>query len=290
MMDADTLLTFAAVARAGGITRAAQVLNTVQSNVTAKVKQLEEELGVPLFQRHSRGVTLTPAGAQLLPYADRIGHLLAEARRAATDAPEPAGELCIGSMETTAALRLPPILRAYAGACPGVDVILQTGTSQALTREVLDRRLEGALVAGPVDHPDLLATPVVEEELVLVTAPWVSRPEILGEAPVKILVFRAGCSYRARLEALLTGLRIPTLRRLELGTLEGIIGCVAAGLGVTLLPRAVVAAQAQAGLVALHALPPPGEARVSTMFIRRRDGFASHALTRFLECCLTSNG
>src|SRR5689334_25007161 len=98
-MDAGDLSVFAAVAEAGGINRAAQELNTVQSNVTQRIRLLEQELGVPLFHRHSRGVTLTAAGAQLLPYARRIGSLLQEARRAATNGAEPSGRLTVGSLE-----------------------------------------------------------------------------------------------------------------------------------------------------------------------------------------------
>src|SRR4051794_18942624 len=106
-MESSDLRIFEAVARAGGITRAADELNTVQSNVTARIRLLERELGTPLFYRHSRGVTLTPAGRELLPYASKIGVLLAEARRALDDA-APQGALLIGSLETTAGLRLPP--------------------------------------------------------------------------------------------------------------------------------------------------------------------------------------
>src|SRR5689334_4690355 len=94
IMESSDLRIFEAVARAGGITRAAADLNTVQSNVTARLRLLERELGTPLFFRHSRGVTLTPAGRELLPYASKIGALLAEARRALNDA-TPQGALCI---------------------------------------------------------------------------------------------------------------------------------------------------------------------------------------------------
>src|SRR5262245_9155260 len=108
-MESADLRIFEAVARAGGITKAATELNTVQSNVTARIRQLEREVATPLFSRHSRGVTLTPAGRDLLPYASRIGALLAEARRAIDNA-APQGALQVGSLETTAGLRLPPIL------------------------------------------------------------------------------------------------------------------------------------------------------------------------------------
>ena len=286
-MDAGDLSVFAAVARTGGINRAAQSLNTVQSNVTQRIRLLERDLGVPLFHRHSRGVTLTPAGAQLLPYAEQIGHLLGEARRAATDGPEPAGRLTLGSLETTAARRLPPILSAYTAAHPTVDIVLQTGTTAALIEDVLERRVEGAFVAGPVEHPDLVAEEVVVEELVFLTAPAAPplktylKRAAAGAIDVKVLVLRAGCSYRERLERFLAQQGLSELRRLEFGTVDGIVGCVGAGIGVTLLPRAVVEAPLAAGRIAAHDLPR-ADAQVATVFIRRRDAFVSTALNRFL--------
>src|SRR6202023_2743464 len=128
-MDASDLAMFVAVAKVGGIRKAAQVLNTVQSNVTQRIRLLEAELGVPLFHRHSRGVTLTSAGTQLLPYAQRIGRLLGEAKLAAADGPEPRARLVVGALETTEWLRLPPILTAYAAAYPDVDIEVDTATS-----------------------------------------------------------------------------------------------------------------------------------------------------------------
>lgn len=281
-MDAADLQVFAAVARTGGITKAAETLNTVQSNVTQRIQLLEAELGVPLFLRHSRGVTLTSAGTQLLPYAERIGNLLSEAKRAAADGPLPRGQIAIGALETATAVRLPPILAAYAKQYPEVDIVIDTGTSAALFEAVLARRIEAAFVAGPIDHPELQVLPLIAEELVLITAPWVAGLDGLGADPVKVIVFRSGCTYRGHLEALLGARGLVGVRRLEFGTLDGIIGCVAAGIGITLLPRAVVAKAAAAGQVAIHALPP-AEARVETVLIRRHDSFVSTALSRFID-------
>src|SRR5246500_846687 len=109
-MELSDLQTFAAVARNGGITRAAEKLNTVQSNVTQRVKALEAEIGTALFERHSRGMTLTGAGRRLLPYAQRMAAPSREAMRAAREHGEPKGPLAIGSLETTAAVRLPLLL------------------------------------------------------------------------------------------------------------------------------------------------------------------------------------
>jgi DNA-binding transcriptional LysR family regulator len=285
-MDAGDLAVFAAVARVGGITKAAHSLHTVQSNVTQRIRLLEAELGVSLFHRHSRGVTLTNAGRQLLPYAEHIGRLMGEARQAAADGPIPRGRITVGALETATAVRLPPILAAYATACPEVDIEIATGTSASLIETVLARQLEVAFVAGPVHHPDLAALPLLEEELVLVTAPWITKRDGLmrpaASTTVKVIVFRSGCTYRIHLERLLAARGVVGVRRLEFGTLEGIIGCVGAGIGVTLLPRAAVAKAKAEGRVALHTLPP-GEARVETVLVRRSDAFVSTALSRFIE-------
>ncbi len=283
-MDASDLRMFEAVARLGGMNRAAAELNTVQSNVTARIRLLEEQLGTPLFERHSRGVELTAAGRRLLPYAVQVQQLLADARRAALDTGTPKGPLNIGSLETTAAVRLPPVLAAYAQHYPEVDLALTTGTSAEMIERVLAHKLEAAFVCGPVHHPELLQESVFQEELVLVTAPSVRRVEaLLDVGDLKIIVLRAGCSYRQRLEDILARRGIVGLRRLEFGTIDGIIGCVAAGLGVSLLPRSIVEAPARAGRLALHRLPPE-QARVETVFVRRRDAFVSSALAAFLAC------
>ena len=280
-MDASDLRLFEAVARTGGISRAAEALHTVQSNVTQRLRDLEAELGQPLFHRHSRGVTLTPAGQRLLPYARRVQELIVEAARATRDDGAPAGPLTIGSLETTAALRLPPVLAAYAGAHPAVDLALRTGTTAELVQQVLDRRVEAAFVCGPVRHPELTERVAFREELVVATPPSLASLDglaALGER--RLLVLRAGCSYRQRLEDILARRGLVGARLLEFGTIDAILGCVAAGLGLTLMPRGIVEPARRQGRVALHALPP-GEAVVETVFIRRGDGFLSSALAAF---------
>jgi len=282
-MDAAELKVFEAVARTGSMNRAALELNTVQSNVTARVKSLETELGSALFERTNRGVTLTAAGKRLLPFAARAARLLDDARRAVADDGTPSGALIVGSLETTAALHLSPVLAGFAAAYPAVDLSLRTGTSAELIEQVLDRRLDGAYVCGPVHHPDLLTEPFVCEELVLLTAPAIADFESLAAKPnLRIVVLKAGCSYRLHLEAMLARRGIVGVRILEFGTLEAIIACVSAGLGVTLLPRALLGSVWQHGRVRVHALPA-GEGDVETVFIRHREAFTSSALRAFLD-------
>lgn len=281
-MDTAELKVFESVARTGGMNRAAAELHTVQSNVTARIRALEAELGAPLFERHSRGVALTPAGQRLLPYARRVAWLLADATRAVRDDGSPGGPLTIGSLETTAALRLSPLIASYAAACPEVDLALRPGTTAELIEAVLDRKLEGAFVCGPVAHPSLIEQVMFEEELAILAAPGLASIEAATQGGIaRIVVLRAGCSYRQRLEMLLARRGIAVPRLMEFGTLEAIFGCVAAGLGITLLPRALVGPVWRSGRVSLHRLTP-AEAMVTTVFIHRREAYLSSALRAFL--------
>jgi LysR family transcriptional regulator, cell division regulator len=282
-MDIADLKVFETVARLGGMNRAAAELNTVQSNVTARIRLIEEELGAALFERHARGVTLTGAGQRLLPYATRMRRLAEEARRAFSDTGVPRGSLLIGSLETTAALRLSSHLSTYIAAYPEVDLSLRTGTTCELIEAVLEHELEGAFVCGPVSHPGLEETLAFREELVLLTAPSVRTVDELYRAQaLRIVVLRAGCSYRQRLEEILARRGAMALRVLEFGTIEALIACAAAGLGITLLPKGMVEVAARDRRVAMHELPE-ADAVAETVFIRRCDAFTSSALRALLQ-------
>jgi DNA-binding transcriptional LysR family regulator len=281
-MDAADLRTFEAVARLGSMSRAAAELHTVQSNVTARVRLLEDELGTTLFERHSRGVSLTAAGERLLPYANRLRHLLEDARRAVDDDGAPRGSLTIGTLETTAAMRLSPLLAAYLAKFPQVDLVLRTGTTRELVDGVLEQRLEGAFVCGPVEHPDLETEVIFREELVILAARSTrALDDLLRASDLKLIVLRAGCSYRQRLEAVLAARGVVGARVLEFGTLEAILGCAAAGMGITLLPRSIVGPARRGDAVVVHELPA-AEALVETLFVRRRGAFLSSAAAAFL--------
>src|SRR5260221_8290680 len=172
-MELSDLLTFSVVARLGGITRAADELNTVQSNVTQRVKALEAEIGTALFERHSRGMTLTGAGRRLLPYAQRMAALSREAMLAARDDGEPKGPLSIGSMETTAAVRLPLLLAEFHRRFPAVGLGLRTSTTADLVPRVLAGTLDGAFVARSIQHAVINTQITFRGEAMLVSAlPW----------------------------------------------------------------------------------------------------------------------
>ena len=128
-----------------------------------------------------------------------------------------------------------------------------------------------------------MAEPFFREELVVLTAPDVADFETLArQGDLRIIVLRASCSYRQHLEALLARRGIVGVRHLEFGTLEAIVSCVGAGLGVTLLPEALIGPVWRQGRVRVHRLPR-AKAEVETVFIRHRDAYASSALRAFLD-------
>jgi DNA-binding transcriptional LysR family regulator len=275
-MDTSALRLFRAVARTGSVGAAAEEVHSVPSNVSARVRKLEDELGCALFVREPRGMRLTPAGEVLLDYAERILALTREAREAVRDLVGEGGTLRLGSMETTAALRLPPLLAAFHRQHGKMRLTLSTGPSEAQVQAVLDRRVDLAFVAGPVRHERINGFAVFVEELVLAAPAGTLSVE---EANTKaMLVFRSGCAYRARTETWLRARGEPPRQVMEFGTLDGLLGCVAAGMGVTLLPRAIVERPQHAGQVVALTIP---DGRVETWLIQHKDAVETGAVRAF---------
>src|SRR5215469_2399246 len=166
-MDLSDLRIFAAVVRSGGVTRAAERLHRVQSNVTTRIRQLEEDLGVTLFVRHGKRLHVAPAGRLLLDYADRLLALADEARDAVRDA-RPRGVFRLGAMQSTAAVRLPGPLAAYHRRYPDVKLELHTGNPHQLATAILSGEIDAAFVAEPVPEEPFEKMPAFNEELVMV--------------------------------------------------------------------------------------------------------------------------
>ncbi len=286
-MDINELRIFKTVAEAGSVTEAARRLDYAQSNVTARLRHLEQGLDTPLFYRKKRGMILTPAGKTLLAYAERILRLVEEAQTAVREKTKRVqGTLTIGSIESTAAVRLPPVLAHFHRAYPDVEMTLVTGLSEELLHKTLAYDLDGAFIAGRVEHPELEQMTAFEEELVFVTAPQVESLETLEQRT--LLVFRQGCTYRARLEQLFRERGLVPFKVMDFGALDAILGCVAAGMGVTLFPRSVVTQLRYADDVRLHPISA-ALARMPTTFVRRRDTITTRALTAFLGAVQAGN-
>ncbi|MBG7622459.1 LysR family transcriptional regulator [Herbaspirillum sp. AP02] len=270
-MELAELEIFRTVVAEGGVTRAAERLNRVQSNVTTRIKQLEESMGVPLFVRDRRRLVLTAAGEALLDYAERILDLVQEARHAV--APQsPRGRLRIGSMESTAASRLPTPLAEFHQRWPEVRLELSTAPTDVLVAQVRACKLDAALVAGPLDDPAFDATPLFKEELMLVTPRSHRRVRSPEDVTLDtLIVFEQGCAYRRHAQTWFAthGRGGVPVRTLELASYHAILACVAAGAGVAVVPRSVIAMQMAPHGFATHSLGRDG--RVTTYLISRRD-------------------
>ena len=283
-MDIHDLTVFAAAARHGSVTKAAQSLSTVQSNVTTRIRLLETELKVQLFHRNHRGITLTHKGQQLLPYAQQMLSLVEHAKAAVADSGEVGGKLHIGALQSTATARLPDVLKVYATRHARVDISVETGASMDLIAKVLESKLDGAFVSGVEDHPGLDVVTSYVEELVIVTpAAFRSVKTYLKQSMLpKTLVFKSGCHYRQRLEQYLGAEGAKMLSPMDFGTIDGIIGCVSAGLGISMLPRSVVEHSARRKEVAIHRLPEAYR-YVETQFVTHKAQVRSLALTRLID-------
>jgi len=279
-MESGDLRIFRAVAEEGSITRAAQRLQYVPSNVTGRIRQLEEGLQTPLFIRSNRGMELTPAGERLLGYARQILNLLDEAEKSVQAEDAPRGPLRIGAIESAAAAHLPGRLAAYYARYPHVSLSLATGNSRVLMQQVLDRELDGAFVYGPVPHSQLEQIPSYDEELVLLSEAGAASLQEQLQKPM--LILSTGCTHRSRVERLLAEAGVQHPQIMEFGSLEAVLGGVASGLGVALLPRSnTVQIPNEKNIEALTL--PESYREVVVYFIYRRDVPLSSALRAFLE-------
>ncbi|PQP83303.1 LysR family transcriptional regulator [Paenibacillus sp. PCH8] len=279
-MDAGDLKIFQAVAREGSISKAARSLNYVQSNVTTRIRQLETQLQVPLFHRSNRGMSLTPAGENLLGYADRILQLLYEAEQAAQEGIPPSGMLRLGAIETAASSFLTPLLAEYRSCYPEVQHSLVTGGTHELNQKVIQHELHGALVYGPIDHPELNYMKMYDEEMVLIAEPGAHDIQALWSKPM--LFFEIGCTHRTQAESLLKDQGIHTLNVMEYGTLDTILHGVSAGLGVSLLPRSSVTKAESRGEVVVMSLPDPYR-RLEVGFVYSRSEHIASALSALVQ-------
>jgi LysR family transcriptional regulator, cell division regulator len=282
------VLVFLAVVRSGSITKAARQLNTVQSNVTARIKKLEEAFGVPLLTRHARGVRLTSGGEAVLPMALRLDTLLndlgfAFGRRMSVRE----AKLRLGAIETVAAVHLPRLVSQFLRRFPHVDISVQAASSSRLVKQVKEGGLDAVFVSRAFDLPDLREEMVLEDKLVVLAPTTIKSLDQLLDASrsgPKVMVQRLGCSYTEKLLHLLGANGTRPDRIMEIGTLEGIIGLVETGVGVATMPESFVRPLLRGRKVVLLLLPKD-IAIIQTFLISSRSSDTSLLLGAFLEHC-----
>jgi DNA-binding transcriptional LysR family regulator len=253
-MEFSDLQIFRTVVQTGGVVRAAEVLHRAQSSVSARIQVLEEKLGVQLFLREGRRLQLSPSGRILVGYADRMLELAREAV-GAVKSDRPTGVLRLGAMESTAAVRLPEPLGRFHERYPDVALELYSGDPRHLINQVLNSELDAALIADPVSDRRLETMAIYDEELVIVAEAKHAAISSPKDLPAKaILAFHPGCPHRKRLEDWFARGRVMPERIIEVGSYHLILGCVAVGMGVALVPHSVLESYAERGRLSIHKL------------------------------------
>lgn len=282
-MNIHDLYAFKSVVKNGSFSKAAVELNYAQSNITMKIQSLEKHFQTILFYRHNRGITLTPKGELFLEEVNKMIQLYEHTLQLMSESEKASGPLRIGSMETTAAIHLPTLLKKFHEENEYVDITISTGPTRDNIKRVEDYELDGAFIAGPISHPSLQSKKLTVEELVLVTSinhePIHSLKQLEDNT---IIVFRSGCSYRALFEQWLHTDGIVPKKVMEFGTLDGLLGCVAAGLGTTLLPLSVVKKHAHFYQIQYHQIHDK-QSTIPTLFIYRKESYQSKALRNFIS-------
>jgi len=280
-MDLTQLELFKAVAEEGSISAAAQRLHRVPSNLTTRIKQLEQELGVDLFIREKLRLRLSATGWTFLDYARRILDLVEEAKQAASGS-EPQGGFTLGSLESTAAVRIPSLLAAFHQRYPKVELDFSTGPSGDMIEGVLSGRLSAAFTDGPLRHPNLEGIEVFEEEMVVMTAAGhspVTRPQNVNGKT--IYAFRANCSYRRHFEEWFMSDQASPGKIFEIESYHAMLACVTAGAGVAMIPRSMLESMPGSTNVSVYAIEE--KFRHLTTWLVWRNGVRSPNLNAFIE-------
>nr|WP_246881730.1 LysR family transcriptional regulator [Pseudomonas sp. MWU354] len=272
---------FQAVAEEGSITRAAERLHRVPSNLSTRLKQLEEQLGVELFVRERQRLQLSPAGKVLLDYTGKLFALRDQAS-AAVMGGQPAGDFVLGTLYSTAAIHLPALLARYHKQYPAVNLQVQSGPSGELLEGLVSGRLDAALVDGPPQLAGIDGVPLCDERLVLISEadhpPIRSAKEVEGRA---VFTFRHGCAYRARLEAWFVHYQAAMGRAMEIESYQGMLACVIAGSGVALMSESMLASLPGRESVAVHPLAEPFAS--ATTWLMWRKGMVGANLNAWIE-------
>ncbi|WP_181905280.1 LysR family transcriptional regulator [Aestuariispira insulae] len=246
------LETFKLVMDLGSVTAAAERLHTVQPNVTARLRKLEAELGVILFNRAHRRLTPTDKAQELLVHANEILLRVDVARQAV--AGQGLGDVRMGFVSTQASKWLPAFIRDYRAAHPEAEIIVDTAATETLVREVQESRMDAAMVveghAGQGSGPALTATRLFSEKLVILAPPGTHSPEQAFSYPLMVLR-QEQKGYRNFAHDLFQAMGREPPKLMKISTLEGVIACIRAGLGYSVLPRSVIAARHLEGALSI---------------------------------------
>jgi DNA-binding transcriptional LysR family regulator len=258
-MENFRLRVFRSVARHLNFRIAAEELLLTQSAVTQQIKALESELDVPLFDRGGGRVSLTPAGASLLPFAERLAALAEEAREAvAAAAGDHAGRLALGASQTIGQYLLPKLIAGFLQENPNVQVSVMGGNTQTILEALVEHRVQLCLIEGPAMRRDVQVEPFMEDHMVCVVPSgheWADEQIDLQQLAQASMVTRElGSGSRRIVEQALqqAGVEVKKLRiAMTFDSTEGLLSAVEAGLGIAFVSRWAVRSQLALGTLKL---------------------------------------
>lgn len=287
-MELRQLKTFQTVAKLLSFNRAAELLNYSQSAVSAQIKLLEEDLGVPLFDRLGRRVRLTEAGHMLVQYSQKMLDIEKETMAKVAGWEEPYGSISVRIPQSIGTYLLPSVLSEFTTKFPKVGLDISSCAYHSLQHELKTGIIDVAfLLADSIPFAELKAELLRIEPLVIVSSP--DHP--LAKQPVlhirdltgrSILLPKHDCSYKMVFEQILTEAKVDSATLIELNSIEAIKQCVIKGIGVTIIPRMSVTQEiAQQKLIIL----PWSEEQLETaiLMIWHKDKWLSPTLQAFMD-------
>jgi len=280
-MELSDLKIFQEVVLSGGITAAAQKLHRVPSNITARIQKLEQELDTQLFVREKNRLRISPAGEQLLPYAKKMINLSLQAINELQQT-SPKGRLTIGAMEAVAATRLTEPLMRFHKEYPDVSLQIETGPTGLLIEKVLAGEMDLALVADPRKDTRLEIINVFKEELVLVSDlkhKKITSTDDLNPEPT-LLSFNHLCAYRGRIQDWATEGGVAA-KIIEISSYHTLLSCVAAGMGIGVVPKVLLDYYPFASSLQQH--PLDEQSRFSTTAIIWRKDSLKPSMSAFRD-------
>jgi DNA-binding transcriptional LysR family regulator len=276
---------FTEVLKSGSTTQASQVLALSQSAVSAALADLENQLGVQLFDRVGKRLVVNEHGRLLYPRA--VG-LMEQAGEIEQLFKEDNGAIRLFASSTIGNYLLPGMIATYRRAFPALPLELSVGNSQDAINAVADFRVDIGLIEGPCHELDIISEPWLEDELLVFAAPdaeILQQPITLDALAAAPWILRErGSGTREIVDYLLLS-HLPQFQLgMELGNSEAIKHAVRHGMGISCLSRRVIVDLLEAGTLVEVAVPLPRLTR--TLYrIHHRQKHISKALSRFLSYC-----
>lgn len=235
-MEINDLRIFKMVAYKKSISKAALNLGYAQSNITMRIKVLENELNTTLFTRNNKGTAITSHGEKLLQYADKIIELVDEATEEFA-IPNINSKLTLGATQTISASRLPKLFTLFHEKKPKVSLVLKTETQEVLLDKLIKNELDGAFIYDNYTSTKVREIFSFKEEIALISSRTINDTSNIT-TPI-IVNTDNQCPYGYLLKKWFTiNNSSPTI--IEFDTLEAILNGIIAGLGVSLLPKSIL--------------------------------------------------